>query len=486
MAQPELVKDIEARVKKSGDTMTGSLTVNYSWPTISLLDPNNSKAIFQVNPEANNVYLGMSNSGIIVGPSDLKYLDSNSVYQNIYHTGNKPTPAEIGAYSKTETNTLLAEKIPYNGETIDPIDFNSIPLNTIRSVSFDPGTDQTNYHTPLGSSTSVTWYIVETYGHGNRSVQIASLPFSHNRKIYIRYKHDNTWSSWHQLATTDYAVSKAGDTMTGALNFANNTWNKIGDDVQIGDANVAGTLCIQGLSGTTALEFRKYNDLANFGRLSYDGNNFIFERNVYINGSGNITGNLKLDGSITNLAINGGIYWNPYVESASDPTDAASITVIRSGVAGGTELRISQANDANDIVNISVPTNDAARVNNNIILHTGNIQSLGFSRIATGSYTGTGTYGKNSPNTLNLGVVPKLVLVMSTTETRFTTGDSAGYANYGIFDPNITQMGAVRGSIHVSFSGTTLSWYVDVHRNYYPETQQLNKSGVVYKWYALY
>ena len=220
MAQPEVIKDIEARVKKSGDTMTGSLTVNHSWPTINLLDPNNSKAIFQVNPEANNVYLGMSNSGIIVGPSDLKYLDSNSVYQNIYHTGNKPTPAEIGAYSKTEINTLLAEKIPYNGETIDPIDFNSIPLNTIRSVSFDPGIDQTNYHTPLGSSTSVTWYIVETYGIANRGVQIASLPFSHNRKIYIRYKHDNTWSSWSQLATTDDAVSKSGDTMTGALKFS--------------------------------------------------------------------------------------------------------------------------------------------------------------------------------------------------------------------------------------------------------------------------
>ena len=120
------------------------------------------------------------------------------------------------------------------------------------------------------------------------------------------------------------------------------------------------------------------------------------------------------------------------------------------------------------------------------ILHTGNAQSLGFPKIAIGSYTGTGTYGANSPNTLNLGVVPKLVLIMSTTETTFTTGAEGGYANYGIFDPNITQMGAVRGSIHVSFSGTTLSWYADVKSNYYPETQQLNKSGVVYKWYVLY
>ena len=81
--------------------------------------------------------------------------------------------------------------------------------------------------------------------------------------------------------------------------------------------------------------------------LGADNNSY----RLYVNGSGNITGNLKLDGSITNLAINGGIYWNPYVESASDASDAASITVLKSGAAGGTELRISQLNDANDIIN---------------------------------------------------------------------------------------------------------------------------------------
>lgn len=56
--------------------------------------------------------------------------------------------------------------------------------------------------------------------------------------------------------------------------------------------------------------------------------------------------------SITNLAIGGGIYWNPYVESSGDGTDAASITVIAGGVAGGTELRIQQQNDANDVINL--------------------------------------------------------------------------------------------------------------------------------------
>ena len=40
-------------------------------------------------------------------------------------------------------------------------------------------------------------------------------------------------------------VKKAGDTMTGALNFANGTWNKMGDDAYIGDHNIGGHICIK-------------------------------------------------------------------------------------------------------------------------------------------------------------------------------------------------------------------------------------------------
>lgn len=76
--------------------------------------------------------------------------------------------------------------------------------------------------------------------------------------------------------------------------------------------------------------------------------------------------------NIKNLSIGGGIYWNPYVESASDNTDAASITLVRSGVAGGTTLVLSQMNDANDTIQFK--TNTAARLyhNNYPILTTQN------------------------------------------------------------------------------------------------------------------
>lgn len=67
--------------------------------------------------------------------------------------------------------------------------------------------------------------------------------------------------------------------------------------------------------------------------------------------------------NIKNLSIGGGIYWNPYVESASDNTDAASITLVRSGVAGGTTLVLSQMNDTNDTIQFK--TNTAARLYHN-------------------------------------------------------------------------------------------------------------------------
>lgn len=67
--------------------------------------------------------------------------------------------------------------------------------------------------------------------------------------------------------------------------------------------------------------------------------------------------------NIKNLSIGGGIYWNPYVESASDSTDAASITLVSQGVAGGTTLVLSQMNDTSDTIQFK--TNTAARLYHN-------------------------------------------------------------------------------------------------------------------------
>lgn len=52
-------------------------------------------------------------------------------------------------------------------------------------------------------------------------------------------------------------VNRSGDTMTGALNFANGTANKMGDDAQVGDHNRSGSFGIQGLNGPTTITLLK-------------------------------------------------------------------------------------------------------------------------------------------------------------------------------------------------------------------------------------
>ena len=98
--------------------------------------------------------------------------------------------------------------------------------------------------------------------------------------------------------------------------------------------------------------------------------------NLYLKGSAaigttnfnrklNVNGDIGLlnAGSIKDLAIGGGIYWNPYVESATDGSDAASITVVKSGVAGGTTLVLSQMNDPNNTIQFK--TSGSARLYHN-------------------------------------------------------------------------------------------------------------------------
>lgn len=148
--------------------------------------------------------------------------------------------------------------------------------------------------------------------------------------------------------------------------------------VKIGQTNITaidGSLIFQ---NNTALRFGSSEwDWNKWAGLKYvpdsktiviglaDSTNFV-ANSVQSGGTFLFTGMTSIDlnktASIKNLAVGGGIYWNPYVESAKDGTDAASITVIAGGVANGTELRIQQQNDPNDIINLVV--------NNSIFLNS--------------------------------------------------------------------------------------------------------------------
>lgn len=67
-------------------------------------------------------------------------------------------------------------------------------------------------------------------------------------------------------------IAKSGGTMTGALNFVNNTWNTVGDDVKIGDHNVAGGLGVIGANGNTRIDWCQYGNASKYQSIIYDGN----------------------------------------------------------------------------------------------------------------------------------------------------------------------------------------------------------------------
>lgn len=104
-------------------------------------------------------------------------------------------------------------------------------------------------------------------------------------------------------------------------------------------------------------------------------------------------------------------------------------------------------------------------------------------QIATGSYTGTGTYGKNNPTVLTFDFAPKLVIV--------TDGEISGggdYADFLLWVPGVATVKKDYGNTcYVTVSGNKISWYAKTTSNSYPThaSYQYNESGTKYYWLVL-
>ena len=168
-------------------------------------------------------------------------------------------------------------------------------------------------------------------------------------------------------------------------------------------------------------------DSTNFNAQTVQsGGTFLF--------TGMSTIDLNKTASIKNLAIGGGIYWNPYVESAKDGSDAASITVIAHGAADGTELRIQQQNDANDIINLVV---------NNSIFLNGKRAFRPFD----------GWLRINEDSSFNYGIYTGSSLIRSDNQLQVGDGGNAFYANSG-GNGYLSNNLIIRGIYAVNFFGS--------------------------------
>ena len=168
-------------------------------------------------------------------------------------------------------------------------------------------------------------------------------------------------------------------------------------------------------------------------------------------------------GSIKDLAIGGGIYWNPYVESATDGSGAASITLVKAGVAGGTTLVLSQMNDANDTIQFK--TNTAAKLYHNSypILTTQN------------------TYVNNNKGYIN-GAEITQVNNADTVDGEHASNFS--YTHQSSFDFNTIKNGRI---VTFDQSNTDYSWingFASTHGNYL--TSVLFNTHRTSNWYVGY
>lgn len=107
----------------------------------------------------------------------------------------------------------------------------------------------------------------------------------------------------------------------------------------------------------------------------------------------------------------------------------------------------------------------------------------GVPKIEIGSYTGTGTYGVDNPNSLTFSFLPKIVLLCVSSnnpEAGFITS-SFNAIPWGVQRQiGLTSSFTNPNANTFSFSGTTMSWYNDRIAN-----SQLNNADTVYYYIAL-
>lgn len=195
-------------------------------------------------------------------------------------------------------------------------------------------------------------------------------------------------------------LKRSGGTMSGALNFANNTWNLVGDDSYMGDHDISGTFCVKGANGETGIALINVNNDADCARISYGGGNINFNKTI----GGNISGNAatatrattatnadKLDGYHASdllgkiaAANTGGIVAASLTENGY--AKFANGLILQWGSKKGNARRddFDQYNCAFPIAFSAVPTVIDGHSSDNI----NNITNTGFDMVITWNHTG--------------------------------------------------------------------------------------------------
>lgn len=185
-------------------------------------------------------------------------------------------------------------------------------------------------------------------------------------------------------------VHVAGDTMTGALNFKANTWNKYGSNVAVGAINTAGTLAVKGLDGKTTIR------LVPNGATDNNGVTWTANSATDSTISGTLNGSFKgpLDG---NAATTTKLQTARTINDTSF-NGTANITTAKWGTARNIYIADSDATNTGAAVSVNGSGNATlklpATIKASLIGNAATATKLATARTIalTGSVTGSGTF----------------------------------------------------------------------------------------------
>lgn len=286
------------------------------------------------------VYNGGDDEGIIINPApngcaglilgthngerSVFYLKKGNPF---WRYNNGSTNLDIYHPKKSGTIALTSDIPNKNSWNYDDRYYTESEVNSLLSSKLDRVNLTTGNWNPRGYHLAADYY----YNGGDLSIS------ENNGKIYISID-GYFWQNegyYRVLDTSDIGDIRDSVTLHQYLSATDAAWYPL----------IWGGNPHNNTSDSTGAVYKSYDKLC-----WQTSSQTLYATNIQTN-------------NIKNLSIGGGIYWNPNVESATNGSDAASITLVRSGVAGGTTLVLSQMDDTNDTIQFK--TNTAARLYHN-------------------------------------------------------------------------------------------------------------------------
>ena len=114
---------------------------------------------------------------------------------------NEKIPTAATATNKLVDTDQLKNKIAYQLPSYPQSIGGGASLDALTTPGFFEysGIPQAGYGFPDFCVGSQTWGNILVMGIINRLTQILTLPYTHQQKIFIRYRHDTVFSAWKEL-----------------------------------------------------------------------------------------------------------------------------------------------------------------------------------------------------------------------------------------------------------------------------------------------